>query len=82
MADTDFKTHYQEINELSSKAWEIHAILSTLYAALPDDAHDCDIETKCLTSCLMRLSDDLASNLMECSITVLKLEKQQNVKAA
>ena len=82
MTNTDFKTPYQEINELSSKAWEIHSILKTMYAALPDDAIDCDIEVKCLTSCLMRLSDDLASNLMDYSTTVLRLEKQPTVQAA
>jgi hypothetical protein len=49
----------------ASDAWAIFNVLKTLVAALPDDEADCEIPTRGVLCHAVRLSESLASTLME-----------------
>ncbi|MYN11772.1 hypothetical protein GSY71_01215 [Pusillimonas sp. TS35] len=49
--------------DLERKAWAISNVLQTLYAALPDDAADSAVPTRCLISTLFDMAEELATNL-------------------
>ncbi|WP_313692264.1 hypothetical protein [Achromobacter mucicolens] len=49
---------------LANRAFDIHNVLVTLRAALPDDAPG-ELPTACLLTMLVRLSEELAVDLLE-----------------
>lgn len=49
--------------ELMDSAWKIHNIVKTLHAALPDDAFDCDVPTRCILRHALELTEPLALEL-------------------
>ncbi|WP_431820229.1 hypothetical protein [Burkholderia sp. F1] len=49
--------------ELMDSAWKIHNIVKTLHAALPDDAFDCDVPTRCMLRHVLELAEPLALEL-------------------
>ncbi|CAN7472861.1 hypothetical protein [Paraburkholderia hospita] len=53
------------IDQLSSQAWAIHNIVRTLHVALPDDASDAAVPTRCLLLHVLGLTEQLAMELMD-----------------
>lgn len=53
----------QSPTDLISHAWTIHNIVKTLHAALPDDAFDCDVPTRCVLRHVLELAEPLALEL-------------------
>ncbi|GAB5098493.1 hypothetical protein [Caballeronia sp. HLA56] len=51
--------------ELASKAWQIHDVLKTLSAALPEDRADCDVPVHGVVSMLMGQAQDVADKLSD-----------------
>lgn len=52
--------------ELIDRAWKIHNLVKTLHEAIPDDAFDCDVPTRCMLRYVMELAEPLALELQQC----------------
>lgn len=62
--------------DLAEHAWASHNILTTLHVALPDDADEAELPTRCLLSHVLSLTEPLALELMTLGSDARKGGKQ------